>query len=1174
MRTIIQRTRSRRNTQLLRNFNIPRTIITTSTSTKPHPQPHPHLINLKRPYSIPTMIEKLSLNLNQAPLEDGFIEVPAEGDLPGYALYDRPIITSASDTRTYRIIRLKNDLQVILIHDPKTDKAAAAMDVNVGHLSDPENLQGLAHFCEHLLFLGNSKYPSENEYSEYLSKNSGHSNAFTGMDNTVYYFDIHPSALTGGLDRFSQFFISPTFTESCTDREIKAVDSENSKNLQNDQWRLFQLDKSTSDPNHHFWRFGTGNLKTLVEKPKKLGLDIRQELLSFYHKHYSSNVMNLAVLGKEPIEDLTKLVLDKVSLVPNRNVKPDRFDGSPYSSKQLSKLIFTKMVKDTHHLEITFPMPDQAPFYDTQPLGFISHHIGHEGPGSIMSYLKKMGWVNSLSAGASGGVTGFDLFKISLDLTADGLDNYKQVVQIIFAYLNLLKSTPPQEWAFKEQALLSEIRFRFKSASPPSSYVTSLASWLRRPSPPNKVISSIYLSDQFNPKLIQEHLELLKPENSRILIGTQHALPGINYDCKEEWYGTEYTIQDLPASFLETSSLPIDALALPPPNSFISTNFHVDKPDNHLTLSPSRRPACLTDDQFGRVWHKKDDRWWLPRASVILMLRNPITNSSCLNSLKTYFISRLLKDSLNEQLYEAEIAGLGYAVGSSWDGLVFNVDGYNEKLHHLMDTILKELKNLKVDKQRFEILKVEAERAWKNFILESPYSHASYWMGSIVTEIHYSYEEKLELLTDLKPQDIVEFLPKVLERGFVESLIHGNMTIEEAKQISNLPREIFGLKTVKPEELKPVLPRLIPSGSNLVYQRPLTDPSNVNSAVDYYLGLGDMADDLIRTKLMLIGQLIQESCFNRLRTNEQLGYLVRSYTAMSPGQCALKIIVQSERDPQFVESRIEHFLHWFLENKLRAIPDDEFEEMKTSLINKALEDFKNMSDETSHYWMHIKAGYYGFEQRFKDVEIIKKITKESMIEFYEQKIDPSSPNRSKCSTHVVSLHVPVPTEVLSLISSGSPSLKVEGTIVDNNASIEGSSLPVISEGSSAGNNSVEIKTELQILQPTPEDLVFLQSKPDKPSIIKYLQAKKLQSASIDPSMIDAIIKSIEDSLHLIDQQIIETRQSIKINPNPIVFNDIQALKDRLVVGSGATPVEDWKTGPSTDTIDLTPPPKL
>ena len=43
---------------------------------------------------------------------------------------------------------------MLLVSDPSTDKAAAAMDVHIGHMSDPPNLPGLAHFCEHMLFLG------------------------------------------------------------------------------------------------------------------------------------------------------------------------------------------------------------------------------------------------------------------------------------------------------------------------------------------------------------------------------------------------------------------------------------------------------------------------------------------------------------------------------------------------------------------------------------------------------------------------------------------------------------------------------------------------------------------------------------------------------------------------------------------------------------------------------------------------------------------------------------------------------------------------------------------------------------------------------------------------------------------------------------------------------------
>jgi len=149
-----------------------------------------------------------------------------------YAVLETPIQKSANDNRDYRMIRLENGLEALICSDPTTDKAAAALNVRVGHLSDPEELQGLAHFCEHLLFMGTEKYPKENEYSEYLAENSGSSNAFTGMDETNYHFDVHPDGLDGALDRFAQFFIAPLFDASCTEREIQAVDSENKKNLQ------------------------------------------------------------------------------------------------------------------------------------------------------------------------------------------------------------------------------------------------------------------------------------------------------------------------------------------------------------------------------------------------------------------------------------------------------------------------------------------------------------------------------------------------------------------------------------------------------------------------------------------------------------------------------------------------------------------------------------------------------------------------------------------------------------------------------------------------------------------------------------------------------------------------------------------------------------------------------
>jgi insulysin len=125
------------------------------------------------------------------------------------------------------------------IHEAGTDKASAALDVNVGSFSDAEDMPGIAHAVEHLLFMGTEKYPEENAYNKFLTTHGGHSNAFTASTSTNYYFELsYPSStssgsktaasnesrttldpskekdespLWGALDRFGQFFIAPLF---------------------------------------------------------------------------------------------------------------------------------------------------------------------------------------------------------------------------------------------------------------------------------------------------------------------------------------------------------------------------------------------------------------------------------------------------------------------------------------------------------------------------------------------------------------------------------------------------------------------------------------------------------------------------------------------------------------------------------------------------------------------------------------------------------------------------------------------------------------------------------------------------------------------------------------------------------------------------------------------------
>lgn len=88
------------------------------------------------------------------------------------------------------------------LSDPKADKAAAALSVGVGYYCDPADVPGLAHFCEHMLFMGTEKFPDEDGYNKYLTENGGSSNAFTSEGETNYYLDVAPGALMGALDRW------------------------------------------------------------------------------------------------------------------------------------------------------------------------------------------------------------------------------------------------------------------------------------------------------------------------------------------------------------------------------------------------------------------------------------------------------------------------------------------------------------------------------------------------------------------------------------------------------------------------------------------------------------------------------------------------------------------------------------------------------------------------------------------------------------------------------------------------------------------------------------------------------------------------------------------------------------------------------------------------------------
>jgi len=810
--------------------------------------------------------------------------------------------------------------------------------------------------------------------------------------------------LYGALDRFAQFFVAPLFLSETLDRELKAVDSENKKNLQSDNWRLSQLNKSLSNPKHPYHHFSTGNLETLRDAPRKRGVDIRKEFMDFHDKHYSANRMKLVVLGKESLDELESWVAELFADVKNKDLPPNRWPGiQPYSDKEVLTQVLAKPVMDSRLLDIYFLYQDEEALYKTQPSRYISHLIGHEGPGSILAYIKAKGWANGLSAGAMEVCPGSAFFTVSIRLTAEGLKEYQEVVKTVFQYVSLIKEAPPQQWIVDEIKGMAEVDFRFKQKSPASSFTSKLSSVMQKPLPREWLLSGTTLIREFDAEAIRHALSYLRTDNYRLTIVSQE-FPG-NWDHKEKWYGTEYRTEKIPADFEaavrkageSTAKDRPSELHLPHVNEFIPTRLTVEKKEKS---EPMKHPKLIRNDEGIRTWWKKDDRFWVPKGNIVTTLRTPLAGTTPANVVKTKLYCELVKDALVEYSYDAEIAGLEYSLSNSSLGLDIDISGYNDKMPVLLEKVLVSMRDLEVKPDRFRIVKERLLRGYRNWDFQQPYRQVGDFTRWLGTETGWINEQYLAELPHITPEDVSTFYPQLLHQVHLEVLAHGNLYKEDVLRMTRLIESTLKLRAL-PEAQRQVRRNLIlPEGIDLTYRRDLVDPANVNNCIEYYLYVGNVADMVLRAKLLLLGQMTDEPGFDQLRTKEQLGYIVFTGARMAATTMGYRVIIQSERSTEYLEERINAFLAMFAKSLANMTPK-EFESHKKSVINKRLEKIKNLDQETARFWAHIESEYYHFLQVEDDVAHIKPLTKQDLIDFFTHYIHPTSPHRAKLAVHMI-----------------------------------------------------------------------------------------------------------------------------------------------------------------------------
>jgi insulysin len=858
-------------------------------------------------------------------------------------------IKSPNDERQYRYITLENGLRALLISDPDTEKAAASLDVYVGSSSNPPDRGGLAHFLEHMLFLGTEKYPDPGEYATFVAEHGGSRNAYTGFEHTNYFFDIDKDSLAPALDRFAQFFISPRFDDAYVGREVNAVEAEYQLSIKTDGRRNLDVVRELANPANPLSILGVGTKDTLADRP---GSSIRDELLAFYQRYYSANLMALAILGSESLDELEVLVRDGFSAVPNRKVEIAPITEPVYPAGSLPLLVQIRPLGTARQLQISFPMPNYNAEYYRKPLQYIGNLLGHEGEGSLLSVLKSEGLAEGLGAGAGIAYRGGSAFNLSVNLTERGLREYEQVLYKVFEYIRRLQLSGAQQYLYQEQSQISALQFRFRESGQPIGYVTGLANDMQMFTEQD-VLRGNFLMDDYQPQLIETILnKYLNAENAAIsLVGSQ-----VPVDRSSRFYGTEFSARTLAAgegAWRSIDDKRLDArMQLPAANDFLPENVEL----RPLAADNPQHPARVVTRPDLNVWFRQDDEFRVPKGGIFTSFRSELPGRSARDAVLMEMYAALLRDSVNEYSYPARLAGLNFSLYKHARGLSLKISGYDDKQLVLLDRLVGSLQRTEFDAQRFENIRVDQIRGLENVKTARPFTQVMSKTRQLLMPGEWGEQALIAELKSLTPAQVKAFAEAFWASVQADVLINGNYTQATVAGVSAALQPL--LRDPAPAALPDLEVVKLPANREFVYP---VDIDHDDSVLFWYLQApGDSWQD--RAMAALSAQVVKANFFEDLRTDQQLGYVVSAFYWPLLEVPAVGFLVQS---PTASAVDVSQAVQQFLSDSMKdgAVTEEQFLRHQVALVRELLQPHKNLWEESDYLWKQIAKRELAFDSR-------------------------------------------------------------------------------------------------------------------------------------------------------------------------------------------------------------------
>jgi insulysin len=881
------------------------------------------------------------------------------------------MIKSPNDNREYLTFLLDNKLRVYVITDRDIQSAHVSLLIKVGYFYD--NIPGVAHLLEHMVFNGTKRFPEESAFSSLISKYNGNYNAYTSYDHTCYYFSVSENGFLPVLENFGDMFIDPNLDKNSIDREKESVNSEHVKNISSDMWRSHEVIKAGILENHPIRNFGCGNSDTLNDK------DISTHVRNFFQKYYSSELMTLIVitsLDNVTVTSNIKRIFSKITIkkFPENQIPDKILNGA--------KLIKYVPLENANHLSLIFELPYwRDPI--VSPHEFLTLLIKNESKNSLHCTLSSHGYITEFTASIREKMKTNCLFEISMQLSPYGQKHKRTLFGTIMSFIELLKENIDSsllEQLWNDELELKRYKFKYLEKCSPPEYASYLGDLINDYDIDPLHINTVSIL-QTNFSNIKENLKkclyAMTIDNVVVSSGSKEYENIAKYEYP--FYGTKYTIENKVINYNKI----ITPLNLPIRNPFISTE------ENFININEKSPILVHNRDYIRSYWHPMTE-FGTPEVSMITKIELPESiDNVYTNTCFILYLNSLLTE-IKCEIYLCNMSSYDLKVSYDMGDLLLELNGNYSKFYEISKFLIESLRDTNlITEKSFITSKYALMHDDSNLQFDAPYEKTFRIFKKIVSKYTYDDLDRKEIIDRVTKDDMIREFKKIFFNKKILLYVAGNCDKALFQGIHNVYESLF-----------------LESNSNFTNKYMYTSPlkneiyrfinknkieDNVAVSMHVYLGKYDF-DKTARIECIIniIDNLLSPEYFDQLRTKEMFGYIVRSTSVKIQDKEKLThyyynfLIQTPNKTTVEITQRTKKFISSFIKN-LENLSDIDFNVAIKSYMSILTDKFHNLSNNVSYIFStQLETGLMDDYR-----EIIKKecvnISKIDIIDFYLEK---------------------------------------------------------------------------------------------------------------------------------------------------------------------------------------------